>query len=194
MKRIAVIFLVIFTVLNVFGAKKKKQSVGDQLVDNINIGWEVNRTSNYRWRDFHIGTAYGETFDFDSKASWQLGLNYNWNKYTLYGDRYFAFGTANSILRNQSFTVPLIANYRVYKSFLTRVNVYTGPVAELILTSTLDRTPFHDYNALQMGWTFGARLRFLAIFKAKLSYSFYPTALFNDGTFNRSAVGFSLGF
>lgn len=195
MKRITSIFLIMFTVISVSWAESKNNGVGKQLFKNINIGWDVKRTSDYRWSDFHLGTAYGEKFDFDSKASWQIGLNYNWNKYTLFRDGNLAFSTTtNSILRNQSFTVPLIASYRVYKSFFTGVNVYTGPVAELILTSSLDRAPYYDYNALQLGWTVGTKVRFLAIFSAKLAYTFYPTPLFRNGTFNRSAVGFSLGF
>ncbi len=182
------------TIFSVWGAENKNTSVGKQLFKNINIGWDVKRTSDYRWSDFHIGTAYGQKFDFDSNASWQVGLNYNWNKYTLFRDGNLALSTTNSILRTQSFTVPLIASYRVYKSFFTGVNVYTGPVAELILSSTLDRAPYYDYNALQLGWTIGTKVRFLAIFSAKLAYNFYPTPLFRDGTFNRSAVSFSVGF
>jgi hypothetical protein len=183
-----------FTGFNMSAVNKKNQSIEKQIIKNINIGWEVNQTSNYRWSDFHIGTAYGQRFEFDRKASWQLGLNYNWNKYTLYSSGNLTDGTYNSILKNQSFTIPLIASYQLRNSFFTGLSVYTGSLTELILFSTLDRDPFVDYNALQIGWTVGVRIRVLAIFNAKLGYVFYPTPLFSDGSFNRSAVSFSLGF
>ena len=194
MKRITTIFLITFTVISVSGAPKVNNSIGSQLFNNINIGWDIKRTSDYRWSDIHVGTAYGQTFDFDPKSSWQVGLNYNWNKYTLYPNGDLALSSKKSILRNRSITFPFIANYQVYKTFFTGVNFYTGPVCELILSSTLDRMPFDDYYALQLGWTVGTKVRFLAIFSAKLAYNFYPTPMFRDGTFNRSAVSFSLGF
>lgn len=194
MRRTVFIILFFLAVLYVSAANQKKPNVERQLKRNFNIGWEVNRTSNYRWSDFHIGTAYGQKFDFDPKASWQLGLNYNWNKYTLYSYGIHANDYYNSKLRNQSFSIPLIANYQLRKSFFSGLSVYTGPMAELILFSTLDRDPFYNYNPLQIGWTVGTRIRILAVVNAKLGYVFYPTPLFNDGTFNRSAFSFSLGF
>lgn len=196
MKRIASLLIIIVTVLNIYGADKKSNiNVGKQLFSNLNIGWDVTRTSDYRWRNFRVGTGYGQRFDFDPKASWQLGINYNWNKFTLYRDGDLSMGgLEDSKLRNQSLSFPLIANYEVHKSFFSGVNVYTGPIYEVVLKTTLDRAPFDNYNATQFGWTVGTKIRFLVILSARLAYTYYPISILSDHNFDRSAVSFSLGF
>lgn len=194
MKKIICLFLISFFVYNISAANEKKISVQKELFNNINLGWDVKRTSDYRWRNFHIGTAYGEKFDFNPKYSWQVGMNFNWNRYTLYNNGDVALSSHNSILRNQSISFPIIMNYQLYKTFFTGLNLYSGPVVEIVFPSTLDRVDFENYNPLQMGWTIGTKLKFLAIFSAKLAYNYYPTSLLTDKIFNRSAVSFSIGF
>jgi hypothetical protein len=171
-----------------------EQSLGRQLFRNMNIGWDINQTSNYSWSDFHIGSAFGKRFKNSSKLSWQIGINYNWNKYILYADGNYAMGNYNAVLRNQSLSIPCIASYELYKSFFTGIKLYTGPVYEMVFASTLDRIPFYNYNPSQLGWTVGTKIRFLAVFNTKIAYNYYPTPMFRDGTFNRSALSISIGF
>jgi len=193
MKNQIIIILLLLSSISFINAKDNN-SVGRQLFKNININWDVNRTDDYRWRNFSLGTAYGKKFEFNSLASWQLGLNYNWGKYTLYADGQYSMGSRNSILRTQSLSFPLTFEYKVYKSFFTGVKMYTGPVYELILSSELNDNDFSGLKNSQLGWTAGTKIRFLAIFSTRLAYTFYPTGLFKDGDLNRSAVSFSLGF
>ena len=141
-----------------------------------------------------MGTAYGKKFEFNPLTSWQLGMNYNWSKYTLYSDGNYTRGNYNSILRTRSLSFPLTFEYKVYKSFFTGVKLYTGPIYELILSSEMDDNQFSELNNSQLGWTLGTKIRFFAIFSTRLAYTYYPTGLFVDGGLNRSAVSFSLGF
>jgi len=168
--------------------------LGKQLFRNIHLGWDINRSDDYRWRNIALGTAYGQKFEFDRKASWQIGVDYNWSKYTIYSDGNYAIGTTNATLRTQSLSFPLTAEYIVYKSFFTGIKVYTGPVYELILSSNWNVNNFPGLRNSQLGWTVGTKIRFLAIFSTRIAYNFYPTGLFDDGGMNRSAVSFSLGF
>jgi len=194
MKKNILILLTIFSIITISEKMQAEQSVEKQLVKNINIGWDVNSTNNYRWSDFHIGTAYGKKFETNSKLSWQVGVNYNWNKYTLFANGNYAQGNYNATYRNQSLSIPCIVSYEVYKTFFTGVKLCTGPVYEMIFTSTMDRIPFYNYNPAQFGWTVGTKIRFLAIFNTKIAYNFYPTPIFRDGTFERSALSVSIGF
>ena len=193
MKRTISISLILLTVLSICGAQQKNNDVGRQLFSNINLGWDVYRTSDYRSSDFHIGTAYSQMINLNPKATWRVGLNYNWTKYTLFANGNYAQSANNSIFRNQSVSFPLTANYQVHKSFFSGINVYTGLIPELIVSSTVDRSAFYDYNVFQLAWTVGTRVRFLGIFSARLAYNYYLTPLFSDGTFNRSAISFSFG-
>ena len=193
MKKQIIILLLVLVSINIIHAQKDK-SVGKQLFKNINLNWDVNRTDDYRWSNFSLGTAFGKEFESNSLASWQLGLNYNWSKYTLYSDGNYSMGTRNSILRTKSLSFPLTFEYKVYKSFFTGVKLYTGPVYELILSSEMDDKNFSGLNRSQLGWTAGTKIRFFAIFSTRLAYTFYPTGLLNNGDLNSSAVSFSLGF
>jgi hypothetical protein len=194
MKKNILVLLTVFSIITISGRVEAQQSVGKQLLRNINIGWDINHTNDYRWSDFHVGTAYGQKFEENSRVSWQVGVNYNWNKYSLFADGNYALGNYNAVLRNQSLSVPCIVSYELYKSFFTGVKLYTGPVYEMIFTSNMDRIPFYNYNPAQFGWTVGTKIRFLAIFNTKIAYNFYPTPMFRDGTFNRSALSISVGF
>jgi len=173
---------------------EKDIKFGKQLFKNIHLGWDINRTDDYRWSNISLGTAYGQKFDFDSLASWKIGIDYNWSKYTLYSDGNYAIGNTNGVLRTQSVSFPLIAEYNVYKSFFTGVKVYTGPVYELILSSNWNVNNFPGLRNSQLGWTVGTKIRFLAIFSTRIAYNYYSTALFDNGGLNRSSVNFSLGF
>lgn len=191
-KQITIVLLVVLSVGSTNAQKDK--SVGRQLFKNININWDINRTDDYRWSNFSLGTAYGKKFESNSLASWLLGMNYNWSKYTLYSDGDYAQSVRNSILRTQSLSLPLTFEYKMYKSFFTGVKLYTGPVYELILYSDMDDKNYSGLKNSQLGWTVGTKVRFFAIFSSRLAYTYYPTGLFVDGGLNRSAVSFSLGF
>ncbi len=191
-KQITIVLVIVLSVG--FTNAQKDKSVGKQLFKNININWDINRTDDYRWSNFSLGTAYGKKFESNQLTSWQLGMNYNWSKYTLYSDGNYTRGSSNSILRTQSLTFPLTFEYKVYKSFFTGLKLYTGPVYELILSSEMDNNDFFDLKYSQLGWTVGTKVRFLAIFSSRLAYTYYPTGLFVNGNLNRSAVSFSLGF
>lgn len=189
-KLVVLLFIVVGSMVHV----QAENYFGKQLINNFHVGWDVNRTDNYRWRNFNIGTGYGNKFGNDPRASWQLSVDFNWSKYTLYSDGDFAIGNSDALLRTKSLSFPLVVSYEVYKSFFNGIKVYTGPVYEVILSSTLDKVPFYDYRPSQWGWTVGTRIRFLIIFSARIAYNFYPTALLYNGEMNRSAVSFSLGF
>lgn len=191
-KQILILLLLLISTSFIYAQRDK--SVGKQLFNNINLNWDVYRTDDYRWRNFSIGTAYGRRFVANPLASWQLGMNYNWSKYTLYSNGDYTRGSSNSILRTQSLSFPLTFEYKVYKSFFSSIKLYTGPVYELILSSEMDDNDFSGLRNSQLGWTVGTKVRFFAIFSSRLAYSYYPTGLFVDGGLNRSAVSFSLGF
>jgi hypothetical protein len=194
MKKNILVMLTAISMVAISGKMQAEQPVGKQLLRNINIGWDINHTNDYRWSDFHVGTAYGQKFEKNSRLSWQVGVNYNWNKYTLFADGNYALGNYNAVLRNQSLSIPGIVSYELYKSFFTGIKLYTGPVYEMVYASTMDRIPFYNYNPAQFGWTIGTKIRFLAIFNTKIAYNYYPTPMFRDGTFNRSALSLSVGF
>jgi len=190
--------IVIIVVICLFTAGvrniKAEDSFKRQLFKNINIGWDVNKTYDYRWSNFSLGTAYGQKFEFDPQASWQVGLNYNWSKYTLYGDGNYALSASDEVFRTQSITIPLTVEYKLFNSFFSGMKVYTGPVYELILASSLNRNYYPGVSNNQFGWTLGTKIRFFAILNARLAYNYYPTGLFSNGNLNRSAVSFSVGF
>ncbi len=189
------IFLLLIVCLSVFcNLGYAKDTFGRQLFKNINIGWDVNRNSDYRWSNFRLGTAYVQKFDDDSKASWSVGADINWSKYTIYSDGAYSLSNYNDILRTRSLSFPFLVSYDVSKTFFHGVKVYTGPTYEMIFSSSLNRTPYYDLRAGQWGWTVGTKIRFLAIFSAKLALNYYPTGLFNNGDLNRSSLSLSLGF
>jgi len=188
------ILVLIVLITTSYQTTKAEVSFKKQMSRNINIGWDINKTDDYGWSNFRIGTAYGEKFDSNPLASWQIGLNYNWSKYTLYADGEYRLSNDNEYLRIQSVTIPAIVEYRVFKSFFTGLKVYTGPIYELILVSNLNGNYFPEVRNSQLGWTIGTKIRFLAIINTKIAYNYYPTGLFKDGGLNRSAVSFSLGF
>lgn len=192
MKNCILVLIVLITTS--YQTTKAEVSFKKQMYRNINIGWDINKTDDYGWSNFRIGTAYGEKFVSNPLATWQIGLNYNWSKYTLFADGEYALSNNNEYLRIQSVTIPAIVEYRVFKSFFTGLKVYTGPIYELILVSNLNGNYFPEVRNSQLGWTFGTKIRFLAIFNTKIAYNYYPTGLFKDGGLNRSAVSFSLGF
>lgn len=173
---------------------EEKTSINRQLWKNAHISWDVYKTDNYRWRNFSIGTGYGENFDFDQNAYWLIGLDYNWGKYTLYSDGVFAMGEDNAILKTKSLSIPVVAGYQVYRKLSRSMRVYTGPILELILSSKLDGDKFDEIQNTQLGWTVGTKFRFLFILGAHVAYSYYPTALFKNGDLQRNAFSFSLGF
>jgi hypothetical protein len=190
-----IIILLIFNLLSVgFGNAYSKDSFKRQMFKNMHIGWDLNKTNDYRWSNFNFGTAYGQRFHLNSKASWQIAADYNWSKYTLYSNAEFNSSNYDKILRTQSLSFPLTAEYRVYRTLFTNIRVYTGPVYELILSSKMDGNYYSGIKNSQLGWTLGSKIRFLGIFNARLAYNYYPTGLFSNGGLNRSAISFSVGF
>ena len=172
------------------------KNIGIQLLKNAHVDFEVNKTNDYRWRNFAIGTGYGEAFQSNQDLSWQVDLNYNWGKYTFYDTGRYDLINRKTIVKTGSLTVPAIFEYKVYKSFYTGVNVFTGPVYEVILSAKADNdgVSFNDIAHSNFAWTFGGRVRFLAVFSLRVSYNYYPTGFFMNGDMNRSAVKVSLGF
>ncbi len=190
--------IVFIAVICLFTVSIQKVSAEDnlkrQLFRNINIGWDAYKNNDYKWSNFSLGTTYGQKFDFDPLASWQVGFNYNWSKYTLYGDGNYAFSPYDEVFRTQSLSIPITVEYKLFKSFFSGMNVYTGPVYELILSSSLNRSYISGVRSNQLGWTLGTKIRFFAIFNARLAYNYFPTGLFSNGDLNRSAVSFLVGF
>jgi len=173
---------------------REKSDVKRQLWKNFHISWDVNKTDDYRWRNFSLGTGYGKNFDFDKRTYWLVGLDLNFGKYTLYSDGAYAMGDENAKLRTTSLSIPAVIGYNVYKKTSRSLKIYTGPVLERILSSRLDGEDFDEIQRTQFGWTVGTNFRFLFIFGARVSYSYYPTGLFTNGDLKRSGVNFSLGF
>lgn len=94
--------------------KKKKSDFGKQMWKNADFGWNTYKTDDYKWRNIFIGTGYGRDFENAKDAYWQVGLNLNWSKYTLYSDGAFNFTANNDYLKTTSFSVPAIAGYNIY--------------------------------------------------------------------------------
>jgi len=170
-----------------------KDSLGKQFFKNIHFGCDINQNDDYRWRNVKFGTAFGGEFGSDEQASLKIGVEYNWSKYSIYSNNY-ALVIPNDILRTQSLSFPLVAEYKVYKSFFNGISLSGGPVYELILNSQLNGNNFTHLNKNQFGWTAGARIRFLAILSVRIGYVYYPTKLFDDNSLNRSALTLSIGF
>ncbi len=167
--------------------------LGRQLWRNFNLGWDVYRTQDYRWRNIFVGTGYYNYFDAVPKAYIYSGVNINWSKYTLYSNGRYALGGNNARLRTTSFSVPLYAGYQVFKGAGFGLNLYTGPTFEMIFGSRLDGRAYDNINRLQVGWTTGSIFRFLYLFRARVAYSYYPMSLLSDFNMPRSAFTVSIG-
>lgn len=194
MKKRIINLLIIILAIPCFITIKAEDTVGKQFFKNIHLGWDINKTYDYRWSNFYLGTEYERKFATDSRAFWQIGANFNWSKYTLYNDGAFALSSHNDIVRTQSISFPFLVGYTISKTFFHGLKVYTGPTYEMILSSKLNGNDFSGLRLGQFGWTVGTKIRFLAIFSARLAYNYYPTGLFENGNLNRSAVSFSIGF
>ena len=185
--------------------KSKKSDFGKQMWKNANISWDVYKSDDYRWRNFGLGTGYGQNFEFDKKAYWLVGLNLNFGKYTLYkGGIYNPNLTNNISLSTTSLSIPAVVGYNIYKNPLMGLGtkVYTGPILEFLTSLKQDSINYNDVThytngdiqKLQLGWTVGANFRFLYLLSARLAYSYYLTNLFsNENSLNRSAVTFTVG-
>ena len=176
--------------------EKKKNNFTTQVWKNAHVDFGINKTNDYRWRNFSIGTGYGDAFKSEPDLSWQINLNYNWGKYTFYDTEAYDLIWQKTIMKTGSVTVPAILEYKVYRSFFTGINVYTGPVYELILNANAnnDGISFDDINHSHFAWTVGGRFRFWTIFSLRVSYNYYPTGFFKNGDLNRSIFKASLGF
>lgn len=179
---------------------KKKQvkntDFDKQLWQNLHLGWDIDKTDNYRWRNFAIGTGYVHYFQSVPKAYWYVGGNFNWSKYTLYSDGIYAMGAGNAYVNTFSISVPAYLGYHIHQNKLTGMGwkVYTGPTIELITSAKLDGYAYKDYNPLQVGWTVGTGFRFFHLLGFNVAYNYYPTAVFSNGNLVRSSVNFTLGF
>lgn len=179
-----------------FGLQIKAQNdLGGQLLKNAHIGINVYNTQDYRWRNFMLGTSYGESIKAIPNAYWSAGLNVNFNKYTIYGNGNFALTNYNnSTLKTTSMSLPLLAGYEVFRTKGFGMNLYTGPVMELVLSSKLDGHTYDEINRFHAGWTIGSSFRFLYLFSFNVSYIHYPISVFSNGNLNRSAIQFAFGF
>ena len=166
-----------------------------QLRKNANIGWDSHKNENYRWRNFSIGTAITGEIEAIPKTSWRLGMNINWSKYTLYRNGFYSqMPDKHTVIRTNSFSFPAYAVYEISDKQPYTMNLYTGPVYELIYHTNL-QTPIYDgISPSQLGWTFGTNVRLWRIIGVRLAYTSYASGLFNNGNLNRSAVSFSIGF
>ena len=174
----------------------QKSDMLQQLWRNTRIAYRINKTENYRWNNFSLGTGYGRVFETEPKLSWQIGLDYNRSRY------HFFHPSAYSLIRNRvqaessSISIPVSLEYDLYQQLYSGVKLFTGPVYEFILHVSTDRnslTP-EDFARNQFGWMLGSKIQLLGFFSLRLSYEYYPTGLFRDGQLNRSAILISLGF
>jgi len=185
--------LALAIVLGSFAASAQND-LGKQLWRNFNVGWNVYRTQDYRWRNMFIGSGYLQRFEALPKAYVYGGMNINWSKYTIYGTGRYALMANDAVLKTTSFSIPLNAGYQVFRTKGFRLNLYTGPTFEMILASKLDGNTYDNINRFQTGWTAGSTLQFLYLFRARVAYSYYPTSLLSDFHMPRSAFTLSIGF
>lgn len=193
MKKIFILILMLPFVWNV--KAQETNDVARQLLQNTNIGINVYHTNDFRWRNFMIGTGYGQPISFIPKTYWNARINLNFNKYTIYGSgRYALTPYGNSTLKTTSISLPILAGYELFQTEGFGVNLYTGPVTEFVITSKLDGHNYDKINRFHAGWTVGSSFNFLYLFRFNVSYIYYPISLFNTGNLTRSAFQFSFGF
>lgn len=172
----------------------KSNTIGSQLFKNFHINWTTYKTRDYNWNRFGFGSAYGQSFAFEKKLTWKIGLDIDWAKYTLkYSGRY-EYVSKKSSMNVTSFSVPLLVNYQAFSRLWHGLNFYTGPVYEQIIAFKSAQIESNFINHAQFGWTIGARYRFGAIFTVRFSYVNYFTGMFINGDMMRSGVRFSVGF
>lgn len=172
--------------------KKEKKSLRDnvvlmQILNNVNVGYSMYRTGDYRWNNFYVGTAYGQRFEKLTEAYWQIGAGFNWSDYTLssgstWGDSSFS---------TSSLSIPFTLGYDVVNSSEIGLNLFLGPSYEFIFYSG---SSDNKVKRSQIGLSAGTRLRIFNAVSFQIAYKYYPTSLLSNGTLNRSAVSVSLGF
>ncbi len=182
-------FILLFVILPFIA--NSQNDFTKQLRKNMNIGWNVFRTDDYRWRNIYVGTGYSEPIS--ENLNWSVGANLNWGKYTLYPNRILEIPN-RSTLKTTSLTFPVMLNYQLYKSRSSGLNFFTGPQFETIIYSKLDGYSFNNLNNFQTGWTIGSSYRFLYFLRLQLGYTYYPISLFSNHSMPRSALNFSVGF
>ena len=177
-------------------AKAKKPDFDKQLWKNFHLGWDIDKSDDYRWRNFAIGTGYSRSFETVPRAYWFIGGDLNWSKYTLYKGRQFNNTGNNFYLKTFSVSVPAYVGYNLYKSSLRAfgVKVYTGPTVELITSVKRDGYPYKEYNPFQVGWTIGTGVKIFYMLGFNVAYRYYPISVLSDGNLVRSSVNFTLGF
>lgn len=196
-KKILLTLFVFLSILeNIHSQEDNK--ISQQLIQNINFGWNVKKTPDYRWRNIFFGTAYQQAFRFDEKVYWKIGANINFGKYTIYKDgKYDIF--EEGLLRDRSFatsslSLPIHIGYDIYEiADYVKFTTYGGMVFEIITSAALDGKAFNQIKHGQWGLTLGTEIRFFDFVSANLSYIYYPTGLLKNGQLNRSAISFSIG-
>lgn len=197
MKKTVLLFFVTIFTCNFGFSQNTTASFDKQLLKNFHIGWDIDKTDDYRWRNFAIGTGYARTFEAAPKAYWYISGNLNWSKYTLYPDGAYAMGANNAYLKTFSLSVPAVLGYNIVQNRWAGLGwkVYTGPTVELITSAKLDGYPYYDkVNPFHAGWTVGTGVRFLYLLGFNVAYSYYPIPVLKDGNLVRSSVNFTLGF
>jgi hypothetical protein len=177
---------------------QNKNNITEQLIRNINFGWTVDKTPDYRWRNIFFGTAYQQSFRFNEKVYWRVGANVNFSKYTIYKDgKYDIFETG--MLRDRSFntsslTIPAHIGYNIYRiGEYIDFTVFGGTIFEIMTSASLDGKAFNHIKRGQWGLTVGTKIRFFNMLSTNLSYVYYPTGLLKNEQLNRSAINFSFG-
>lgn len=174
-------------------AKQKAPDFDKQLWKNFHIGWDIDKSEDYRWRNFAIGTGYTRNFPTVPRAYWYVGGDVNWSKYTLYHGRQFNTTGNDYRLNTFSLSVPAYLGYNLYKSSLRAfgVKVYTGPTIELITSMKRDGYAYKEYNPFQIGWTVGTGVKLFYMFGFNVAYHYYPIPVLTDGNLVRSSVNFT---
>ncbi|MCL1868610.1 MAG: hypothetical protein FWF72_06695 [Paludibacter sp.] len=172
----------------------KSNTLGSQLFKNFHINWTTYKTRDYNWNRFGFGSAYGQSFAFEKRLTWKIGLDLDWAKYTLKYTGRYSYVNQKSTMNVTSFSVPLIVNYQAFNRLWQGLNFYTGPIYEQIIAFKSPQIESDWISHAQFGWTIGARYRFGAIFSVRLAYVHYFTGMFVNGDMMRSGIRFSVGF
>lgn len=164
---------------------EKAAQVAMTLIRNLNVGYGAYNTSTYKSSNFHVGTSYSQYFKKDPKAYWQLGVGMNWYDYTLKKD--------NSKFSVNSVSVPFRLGYVLYSNDFFGIRIFAGPTYEYVYHSNYSDAA-NSVQRSQLALSAGGIFSISGVTSLHVSYKFYPTGLFSNGDFQRSAFNFSIGF
>lgn len=178
--------LIVSSLSSTFAEKKNNH----QIEPNFTVGYDIKLSDNYTGRNFHLGAALTDKFENNSRAYWKVGADLNWNKYYL-NDAESLFGD-NSVLRTNSFSIPIEFGYEIKRSFLVRTHVFAGPVYDYIFAAKLNGNYYDNFDRGLLGLKVGVKFNVIRLINFKISYSTFPDYMINSG-FNRSSLSLSMG-